>query len=222
MFFVSVISVLTLICFSGYSSILYGQSRNLKLQIELDSIRTMDQRYRLIADSIGLKYRMDSKEYNEVLQLMADADSSNSRRIREIISQFGWPGISLVGEQGNITMFLVVQHSNLSMQQYYLPLLRSSVAAGESRGKDLAYLEDRVAIRSGHKQVYGTQLALDRSTGKYFVNLLEDPDHVDDRRKKIGLGPIADYLKSGWNIDWDVEQFKQEQKERELKTLQKN
>lgn len=200
-----------------YSISVNAQINNPTLKKELDSIRIADQKYRMIADSIGQKNGFESKEYQENLRLMLDADSSNSKRIRKIISLYGWPGKTLVGNDANVTVFLVVQHSDLSMQQFYLPMLKESVFAGESRGRDLAYLEDRVAIKLGRKQVYGTQLTIDKTTGRYYVNSLEDPDGVDERRKKIGLNPIADYLKAGWNIDWNLENFKKEQEERERK-----
>jgi ribosome-associated toxin RatA of RatAB toxin-antitoxin module len=38
---------------------------------------------------------------------------------------------------------------------------------------------------------------------------IADPDHVDERRKTMGLQPIADYAKL-FNLAWDVEQYKKE------------
>ena len=33
-----------------------------------------------------------------------------------------------------------------------------------------------------------------RPNGDQVVERLEDPDRVDERRKTVGLGPLADYL----------------------------
>lgn len=65
----------------------------------------------------------------------------------------------------------------------------------------MAKLEDRVAIHQGKKQLYGTQIGMDERTGKYYLLPLEDPDNVDNRREKMGLGPIAAYL-SQWQVEW--------------------
>ena len=37
-------------------------------------------------------------------------------------------------------------------------------------------------------QVYGTQLRLNQETNKFELYELEDPENVNERRKKIGLG----------------------------------
>jgi hypothetical protein len=44
-------------------------------------------------------------------------------------------------------------------------------------------------------EVYGTQLGIDQETGKYFVLPIQDPEEVDKRRLKLGLGPLSEYLK---------------------------
>lgn len=44
-------------------------------------------------------------------------------------------------------------------------------------------------------------------TGEFYVSPIEDPQNVDKRRGKVGLGPLADYI-SNWDIIWDVEKHK--------------
>jgi hypothetical protein len=74
-------------------------------------------------------------------------------------------------------------------------------------------LEDRLALRQGKKQIYGSQLARDNSTGKYYVYNLEDPENVDKRRAGVGMPPLSEYLKH-WGIDWNVEEYKRQMKKR--------
>jgi hypothetical protein len=38
---------------------------------------------------------------------------------------------------------------------------------------------------------------------------LEDPDNVDKRRAKMGLGSFADYVKR-WDIVWNSEEYKKQ------------
>ena len=73
----------------------------------------------------------------------------------------------------------------------------------------MALLEDRVALRQGKKQIYGSQIGVDPDTGEHYVQPLEDPDNVDKRRAEVGLEPIANYVKL-WRINWNVEQYKKD------------
>lgn len=112
-----------------------------------------------------------------------------------------------VGNAANQALFLVIQHADLATQQKYLPMMRDAVKNKNAQGGALALLEDRVALREGKKQIYGTQIGTNLETNKSIVSPLEDPDNVDKRREKIGLPPMAHYVKR-WNIVWDVEEYK--------------
>ena len=71
----------------------------------------------------------------------------------------------------------------------------------------LAYLYDRVQMRKGEKQKYGTQSVFNQSTGKYHIYRIEDPVNVNNRRKAVGIEPIEEYVaKNGYVYDpseWD-------------------
>ena len=57
-------------------------------------------------------------------------------------------------------------------------------------------LEDRILVRNGKKQVYGTQLHSGPDTGgKLVLAPIEDEEHVDKRRASVGLMPLKEYLK---------------------------
>jgi hypothetical protein len=94
------------------------------------------------------------------------ADSIDLVKLSAIVARYGWLGPSDVGDQCNTAMFMVIQHADLATQQKYLPMLREAEAKGRLRAKDLALLEDRVALRTHHKQLYGTQLAWDLESYK--------------------------------------------------------
>jgi hypothetical protein len=51
-----------------------------------------------------------------------------------------------------------LQHSNIKNQEKYLPIIRQAYKNGEIDSGKLALLEDRVAIRQGKRQIYGTQV----------------------------------------------------------------
>lgn len=94
--------------------------------------------------------------------------------------------------------------------------MREAVKNGNANGADLALLEDRVALRTGKKQIYGSQIWRDPETGKFHVMPLDDPDNVDERRAAVGLGKLQDYI-SIWGVKWDAEEYKKELPEIEAK-----
>jgi len=85
--------------------------------------------------------------------------------------------------------------------------MRDAVKKGNANSRSLALLEDRVALRQGKKQIYGSQLGRDKVTKVYYLRPLEDPDNVDKRRNEVGLGTIQDYI-SNWGLQWNVEECK--------------
>ncbi len=173
----------------------------------LDSIFIEDQLYRQQGPMVEKQYGRDSEEWKAMLQEMGRSDSTNINLVRDILDKHGWLGADSVGEIGNVTFFAVIQHADLATQQRYLPMMRAAVAKGNADGGDLAYVEDRMSLDEGRRQVYASQIGFDKDTGNYYVLPLEDPDHVDERREKVGLGPIADYV-SHWGMRWNVEQYK--------------
>jgi hypothetical protein len=136
-------------------------------------------------------------------KLINEKDSINLIKIQKILDEKGWLGSKVIGNQGNSTLFLVIQHSPLEVQEKYLPMMRDAVKNGKANSSSLALLEDRVALRKGGKQIYGSQIGRDHETGEYFVSPLIDPENVDKRRAEVGLGTIADYI-TNWNMTWDV------------------
>ena len=61
-------------------------------------------------------------------------------------------------------------------------------------------------LNSGEKQIFGSQINLDKETKKYFLYPVIDPENIDERRRQMGLQPISDYLKI-WDIDWIAEEY---------------
>ena len=182
----------------------------------LNEIYKTDQGYRLEISGIEEEYGRDSEEMRAQWKKISHADSINTIKVCEILDERGWLGADVVGDKGNTVLFLVIQHADLEVQEKYLPMMREAVKAGNARSSSLALLEDRVAMRNGKRQVYGSQIGMDPDTGEYYLFPLEDPERVDERRASVGLGPIADYI-SNWELEWDVEAHKKMTAEREAK-----
>ncbi len=174
----------------------------------LDTIFLEDQGLRRQINEVEKKYGRDSEEMKAHWNTIQIKDSINLIKIQKILDERGWLGSDVIGEKGNSTLFLVIQHSDLPIQEKYLPMMREAVAKGNAQASSLALLEDRVALRRGRKQIYGSQIGRDMETGEFYVSPLLDPDNVDKRRAEVGLGSLQDYV-SNWNIEWDVEKYKQ-------------
>lgn len=124
-------------------------------------------------------------------EAMAAADGENLPWLRQVIADVGWPGMSLVGEDGAEGAWLLAQHADRdpAFQRHCLDLLTTAVERGEATAEQRAYLTDRVLLAEGKPQEYGTQ-AIARDGG-YEPRNLRDPDHVDERRASVGLGSLA-------------------------------
>jgi hypothetical protein len=180
------------------------------LQKELIEIYEDDQGIRREFLAAVEKEGWKSPAADSLGKVMSARDSVNLVRIKAILDEKGWLGPGKVGGQASMTLFLVVQHADLVTQQKYLPMMREAAARGDAEKRNLALLEDRVALGEGRKQLYGSQIGVDDSTGKNYVLPLEDPDNVDARRARMDLGPMADYVKR-WGIAWDPAQYKADQ-----------
>ena len=139
---------------------------------------------------------IDNPDDIQLLMHMAEADAQNTMWLDGVIQQQGWPTKSLVGEDGAQAAFLIVQHSPApQFQKKCLELLERAVDQNEADIINLVYLTDRVRTFEGKPQVYGTQ-GQTNADGVIIPFPIEDEEHVDERRKAIGLEPIAEYFKN--------------------------
>ncbi len=124
---------------------------------------------------------------------MEEVHRSHNARIRAIIEIHGWPGKSLVGEDGCRAAGFIVQHAILDpeLQRLCVELLAEAVERGEAEGFMLALLTDRVLIQEGKLQIYGTQYT-GAPGGGVGPLPIADPETVDDRRRAVGLPPLAE------------------------------
>lgn len=183
------------------NAVSYESKLNKVLVSILDDVFKEDQKYRKQIAGIAKDYGWDSKQMSDLKATIRKVDSINLIKVKKILNKYGWLGADVITQQGNTTLFLVIQHSDLKTQEQYLPLLREAVKKGNATPNNLAFVEDRVAIGKGGKQIYGSQIGRNKETGEFYVLPLVDPDNVNKRRAKIGLGKIEAYVLS-WGIEW--------------------
>jgi hypothetical protein len=155
---------------------------------QLKKIEASDQEFRVTEANAE-----DWKKQNII-------DSVNMVQVEKIISIYGYPGKSLVGSEYSETAFLVIQHASLEVQEKYLPIIKEAATKRQIRKSPCALLIDRINMRKGVPQIYGTQLITDKLTGKYKLYPVENIKNVDERRKEVGLDTLRAFLKEN-NID---------------------
>ena len=123
-------------------------------------------------------------------------NQKNVAELEVLLKEKGWPKKSQVGQEAAGAAFFVLQHSDATAQEKYLPVFEKSCRANEGNWNQYALLFDRMRMNKNLPQRYGTHYNLDnRATGETLLYPLEDDTKVDEWRKEIGLEPLNDYLK---------------------------
>ena len=120
---------------------------------------------------------------------MDAVDTDNTAYLRQLVAQVGWIDPERFGEDAANAAFLFVQHSgDMQLMAAALPQLEA-----QHRLQEYALLYDRIQIRQGLPQRYGTQLgwADDGSKGLLPIETL---DGIDALRATMALEPLDEYL----------------------------
>jgi hypothetical protein len=195
--------------------------QNPRLKHELDSIYTIDQRWRSMlfdprigrhADSLARALGVTRESLPTYIpHQMLQTDSSNLVRMRVILKQYGYPGKSLVGEPTNEAAWYIIQHSDDIDQ--YLPLIKKAANKGELPFYLYAQMLDRQLMREGKEQLYGTQAmgynVLNPNTGRRegqrpFVWPIKDAARVNERRRQAGFKNTVEQNAAAMGIPYRV------------------
>jgi hypothetical protein len=149
-----------------------------------------------IASEIIRMYEIDQDMREKNLQndyWDEEVDRKNTKRMKEIVNEIGWPSISRVGSEASMSAWLLVQHADhdVEFQSHCLTLMKD-LPEGEVGSENIAMLTDRVMINQGKPQVYGTQFK--QVNGAHVPKDIEDIEHVDERRKSMGLDTLEENI----------------------------
>jgi len=154
------------------------------LRRELLEMGRVDQEAR---EGLGAAFQAQDTVF---LQRMMRVDSVHAARMREILRTHGWPGSALVGRDAAHAAWLLVQHGPLELQREALPLIQT---AGGAAPSELAMLTDRIRVREGKPQLYGSHA--DVVDGRLVPAPIEDPERVHERRAAVGLPALEEYVR---------------------------
>jgi hypothetical protein len=123
---------------------------------------------------------------------MREVHERNAMCLSAILDKQGWPHRSSIGKKAAEAAWLILQHAigNPTLQRRGLELLRGAAEAGEASMLHVAMLKDRIRAFEGRDQLYGTQFDWDES-GVLNPLPIEDEGNVDERRRRVGLPPLA-------------------------------
>ena len=173
----------------------------------LDTIWRTEQEPIRVRDSLGKVHGYESEEFQKQNEIYHRNHDLNEQKIIEILETDGWPDISIVGEQGHLTICNVLQHSDMEVRQNYIPMMKMAVKEKGLAPRLLARSEDRLATDRGELQIYGGQIKYYPETKSFDVWPILDPENVDKRRAEIGLVPMAEFLANLRNpLKWDLEE----------------
>lgn len=161
---------------------------NEALKLSLAERVKLDQKYRSIPN-----HGLSSWEAQDSL------DKSNQVWLDSVIARHGWPTRSLVGDEGSINAWLIVQHAdnNLTFQKRCLAILQKLIKTNDVPLANFAYLQDRVLVNECKPQMYGTQYSLiyDQYGDVRSIEFkpISDSKLVDKRRKYMNMVSLEEY-----------------------------
>lgn len=176
------------------------------LNEELKAVGEKDQliRSKLVDEGKLFQKTGDKSKLDAIAKEKFAVDKDNQAFVSRVLDHMGWPkGLT---EEANFAIFLVIDHAGLEYQKKYLELVKNQSEAKVVAAGDYATLVDRILMKSGKPQEYGTQtVTLNRET---FLWPVSDPDKLDQRRFEVGLAPIEEYFfvvesTYGNRINWD-------------------
>lgn len=125
------------------------------------------------------------REY--IFNLMCANDEENLRWFKRQVAEIGWFGQKEYGWAADQAALLIVQHADADpgFQESVVAALWPRLEKADTDPENFAYLVDRVAVRAGRPQSFGTQMEC--VNGAWMVPEIQDQDSLDDRRRRMNL-----------------------------------
>jgi hypothetical protein len=136
----------------------------------------------------------ERRAVNATLRLVERVDRTNMARVEQLLDEMSFNDIHSGSETVADLIAMIVHHAGSQAQKRALltqiePLARE----GAFSGSHYALMHDRVARADGGLQRYGTQASCG-ADGQFVIADVEDPEDLDERRSRMGLDPMDDYL----------------------------
>jgi hypothetical protein len=172
---------------------------------EKPALKLIDIDCNNIQELLQKAFERDQGMRNGKMTFDREVERQNLITVVSLIEKCGMPTLAEVTENQMSAIWLVLQHSENQYRKQYLPSLIEAAEKGDLRKSQIALMKDRILMKEGSPQIFGSQVIKNNETGKWELYSLAEPEYVDRRRKEVGLGPLEEYLKR-WDIKFDVNQ----------------
>lgn len=188
--------------FLTISTTLRAQSRTQSATTNMAAVRkllgaifTEDQTRRQEYGKLEQQFGWGAKESQDGRAAIRQMNTRHLTTVDSLITQYGYPGKTLVGQPTNQVAFMVIQQSNnRATHEKYLAMIRESAMKGELDRASAAFLTDQVKVQKGEKQVYATQIRINNA-GQRELYPVDDEADIEKLRKEMDLEPLPVYLR---------------------------
>lgn len=156
-----------------------------KLQKKFKVLQKLDQ-----------KYRGSIESFDANIQEQKKLDEQNLLILEEIVAEYGWPTIEVLGEALARAPILIAQHSSFldrSERLYEVALAAYKQNPHALKPEWLTNWIDSIRVQSQRPLVYG-QYFLRRKGEHWIIPPIEDVKSLDMRRKSMGLEPFNQFF----------------------------
>ncbi|MTI40254.1 DUF6624 domain-containing protein [Fulvivirga lutimaris] len=129
----------------------------------------------------------------EIAISMEEVDEANQALFYSIMQCCGADKIIFAGEQATQAAFLITQHAPLEFQLAFVNLFKDWSKEGIISPSTFVLMVDRIRLRQGKTQLYGTQVVTDKS-GVSKLSPVDDLEKVRARRDSLYMEPLEDYV----------------------------
>ncbi|MGJ3233536.1 DUF6624 domain-containing protein [Marivirga sp.] len=181
-----VISIFFIISIPSYSQ---NQSNN----DFKEEVKTIEK---LTIKSLKLRQQVNPEsEDQELIKEMKILDSTLLHKVTIFLNEYGWQSKREIGELANMGLFLAIQHSSKAELESFKEIVEKAYQEDKIEKSSYALYVDRLKVRNGLPQIYGTQYYYDEKLVSLRFNEIEDFENVNKRRRKVGLPKIEKYAK---------------------------
>ena len=163
-----------------------------EIDAELCKIGNEDQEIR---SKLVAAMQNNSSDLMVIREEMISSDARNQMYVFNLLDTQGW--LENLSNCANRAIFFVIQHAPQSFQEKYFHLVKEKAEQGVVQKSDAAMLEDRILMRSGKRQKYGTQTVPHKTKDGddvTFIWPVEDAEKIDELRASVGLPSMSLYL----------------------------
>lgn len=164
------------------------------LRTELEAMLEAHHHDRARLQAVVAEQGARSDKTRALAEQVNDQDLARQKRLVRMLDRQGWPDAEQLGLRASESAFVLLYEAALPLQSKYLPVLRQGVATGRARPDWLALMLDRVRVRQGWAQLYGSEV-LRNADGTMEILPIRDLPQLDARRAEVGMEPMAEYAR---------------------------